>query len=78
MAHMSIYSLQKDMSADLVKLLSFVLDSNPVWKDHIEALCSRLSRVLYLLRRLTKELYLQPVKMAALPCVFPCVLKLWH
>lgn len=45
------------MSADPVKLLSFVLDGGPVWKDHIEALYSRLSRVLYLLRRLTKELY---------------------
>lgn len=70
MTHMLIYSLQKDMSADLVKLLSFVLDGGPVWKDHIEALCSRLSRVLYLLRRLTKELYMQSVKMAAYHAFF--------
>jgi hypothetical protein len=35
-----------------VKLLGFTLDKELCWSDHIEGLCPRLSRVLFLLRRL--------------------------
>jgi len=43
-------------NSDSVSLLGFVLDYKLTWEDHIDFVCTRLSRVVYLLRRLTSEL----------------------
>jgi hypothetical protein len=52
-----VCSLSHDLTnASLVKLLGFTIDSHLVWDDHINCLCTKLSRVIYLLRRLRSEL----------------------
>ncbi|XP_039284187.1 uncharacterized protein LOC111047094 [Nilaparvata lugens] len=49
-----IFSLRNGDEYDFfpVKLLGFVLDRKLSWADHIEAVCCRLSRVVFLLRKL--------------------------
>lgn len=58
------FSLKNDVHVNSVKLLGFNLDSKLVWDDHVNMLCIRLSRVLYLLRRLKNELPVDFVKLA--------------
>lgn len=47
-----------------VKLLGFVLDPQLCWSDHVNSLCTRLSRVIFLLRRLKADMPLEFVKLA--------------
>jgi len=59
------FSLSNDNKSDaLVKLLGFTLDPQLNWKNHIELLCSKLSRVIFLLRRLKVDMPQQFVRLA--------------
>lgn len=59
------FSLTHDVSvSDPVKLLGFTLDPTLTWNSHVEALVVRLSRVLFLLRRLSCELKSEHIRMA--------------
>jgi len=51
-----VCSLKTEVEEDHVKLLGFWVDSKLSWHDHIEKVCVKLSRVLYLLRKLRLEI----------------------
>src|SRR5436190_3875154 len=60
-----LFSLSKKVEKGApVKLLGITLDCELGWSDHIDVLCSKLSRVLYLLRKLRNDMSKDFVKMA--------------
>ncbi len=60
------FSLARSIKLDSepVKLLGFTLDPKLTWEKHIDEVCKRLSRVIYLLRRLSVEMPYSFVKLA--------------
>lgn len=63
-----LFSLSKNVvKGDLVKLLGFTLDSGLGWDGHIVALCVKLSRVIYLLRKLMCEIPFTFARLVLLP-----------
>ena len=51
-----VFTLKRGYPSENVNLLGFVLDSKLRWADHIDFVCKKLSRVIYLLGRLRKLL----------------------
>ena len=77
------YSL-KNLPIENVKLLGLYLNTKLSWKEHIEYVCKKLARVIYLLRSLTNIVthnYLRQAYFAFFQSVFRyglLLLRQWH
>lgn len=75
------FSLSKvAYESDPVKLLGFTLDSKLRWEAHTDLICKRLSRSLYLLRRLSADLpgpYLRQAYYAFFHSIMSYGIRLW-